>query len=196
MRPRGESLRALTRKPGDARLRVRRAENRGDFRAGTRAPRMPFRQLPPPHDFSPIPAARSRPQIHEEFAASLPAGTPIFWLGLSMGGGVVTRAAQLRPPSASPLEGLVLLAPMISLTKVRQEYFFKPLGLRNQHLYGVMHQLSVRRAREPLHTAAALPTRWESITSCALRDTSLIVAPWRVDHTGALPDAPARQARH
>lgn len=88
--------------------------------------------------------------IHEEFAASLPAGTPIFWLGLSMGGGVVTRAAQLRPPSASPLEGLVLLAPMISLTKVRQEYFFKPLGLRNQHLYGVMHQLSALFPTLPL----------------------------------------------
>lgn len=85
--------------------------------------------------------------VHAHFAASLPPGTPIFWLGISLGGGVATRAVQLRPKQPTPLppvQGLLLLAPMISLTKVRQEYFFKPLGLRNQHLYGVMHQLSVR----------------------------------------------------
>jgi alpha-beta hydrolase superfamily lysophospholipase len=85
--------------------------------------------------------------VHTHFASLLPPGTRIFWLGVSLGGGVAVRASQLRlqqPTPSPPMEGLLLMAPMISLTKVRQEYFFKPLGLRNQHLYGVMHQLSVR----------------------------------------------------
>ena len=41
---------------------------------------------------------------------------PIFWLAVSMGGAVVSRALQMRPDAVA---GVVLLAPMISLTKVR-----------------------------------------------------------------------------
>ena len=40
---------------------------------------------------------------------------PIFWLAISMGGAVVSRALQMRPDAVA---GVVLLAPMISLTKV------------------------------------------------------------------------------
>jgi len=58
-------------------------------------------------------------KIHETFVTTLPPDTPVFWLGLSMGGGVVARASQLRLPTAPPLQGLILLAPMLSLTKVR-----------------------------------------------------------------------------
>lgn len=40
---------------------------------------------------------------------------PIFWLAISMGGAIVSRALQMRPDAVA---GIVLLAPMISLTKV------------------------------------------------------------------------------
>ena len=40
---------------------------------------------------------------------------PIFWLAISMGGAVASRALQMRPNAVA---GIVLLAPMISLTKV------------------------------------------------------------------------------
>jgi pimeloyl-ACP methyl ester carboxylesterase len=61
--------------------------------------------------------------VHQHYAASLPAGIPIFWLGVSLGGGVALRAVQLRlanPTPLPPVQGLLLLAPMISLTKVAQ----------------------------------------------------------------------------
>ena len=64
---------------------------------------------------------------------------PVFWLGISMGGAVVARALQMRPDAVA---GVVLLAPMISLTKVREEYVVPALGVRNRHLYPVMHQIS------------------------------------------------------
>ncbi len=39
----------------------------------------------------------SHTQVHESFAAALPPGLPIFWMGLSMGGAVIVRASQLQP---------------------------------------------------------------------------------------------------
>ena len=44
--------------------------------------------------------------------------TPVYWLAISMGGAVVSRALQLRPDAVT---GVVLLAPMLSLTKVQEE---------------------------------------------------------------------------
>lgn len=96
--------------------------------------------------------------VHETFCASLPAGTPVFWVGISMGGGVAVRAAQMLATSRPP-RGLVLLAPMISLTAIRDEYFCRWLGLRNGHLVPLMHSLSrlvprlpiVARAKSAVH---------------------------------------------
>ena len=54
-------------------------------------------------------------------AAGASTSEPIFWLAISMGGAVVSRALQLRPDAVA---GVVLLAPMISLTKVRESKAF------------------------------------------------------------------------
>lgn len=76
--------------------------------------------------------------LHDEVVEAIPS-LPIFWLGISMGGGVIARAAQLRPLAAA---GLVMLAPMISLTAVREEYIVPALGVRNRHLYPIMDTVS------------------------------------------------------
>ena len=48
-------------------------------------------------------------------AVGVSTSKPIFWLAISMGGAVVSRALQMQPDAVA---GVVLLAPMISLTKV------------------------------------------------------------------------------
>ncbi|KAL1496043.1 hypothetical protein AB1Y20_014672 [Prymnesium parvum] len=73
-------------------------------------------------------------------AAAAPPALPLYWLGLSMGGGVCVRASQLRATPAAA--GLVLLAPMLCLTAAREELLLPALGIRNRHLYPVMRQLS------------------------------------------------------
>lgn len=92
-------------------------------------------------------------QLHK--VTSEQADRPTFWLGISMGGAVCARAAQMDPVAA----GLVLLAPMLSLTTVREEFVVPLLGIRNRHLYPVMNQLSscipqvpvVKKAYNPIH---------------------------------------------
>lgn len=76
--------------------------------------------------------------MHDEVLKTTPL-LPIFWLGISMGGGVIARAAQLRPLAAA---GVIMLAPMISLTTVREEYIVPALGVRNRHLYPIMNTVS------------------------------------------------------
>ena len=76
--------------------------------------------------------------IHDDVLKTTPS-LPIFWLGISMGGGVIARASQLRPKAAA---GIVMLAPMISLTTVREEYIVPALGIRNRHLYPIMDTVS------------------------------------------------------
>ena len=77
-------------------------------------------------------------QVHDAVRSEAGAEQPVFWLGGSMGGGVCARAAQLRSPEEGGAAGLLLLAPMLSLTTVREEYLVPALGLRNKHLYPVM----------------------------------------------------------
>jgi len=89
-------------------------------------------------------------------AVMLSTSMPVYWLAISMGGAVVARALQLRPDAVT---GVVLLAPMLSLTKVQEEYLLPALGIRNRHLRPVMHQLSeclptlpiVKKAANTLH---------------------------------------------
>lgn len=103
------------------------------------------------------PSTHSGLQVHDLVRSEIPADEPIFWLGISMGGGVCVRAAQMREPAAA--SGLVLLAPMLSLTAVREEYLLRSLGIRNRHLYPIMNQLSyflptvklVKKAENTVH---------------------------------------------
>ena len=56
-------------------------------------------------------------QLHDVVRRETDGSLPIFWLGTSMGGAVACRAVQMR---ASAPDGLVMLAPMISLAKVQR----------------------------------------------------------------------------
>mmetsp|Transcript_34432 Transcript_34432/g.80623 ORF Transcript_34432/g.80623 Transcript_34432/m.80623 type:complete len:394 (-) Transcript_34432:205-1386(-) len=77
---------------------------------------------------------------HDALRRTLPDEIPIFWGGGSMGGGVVVRTSMLR--DRIDAAGIILLAPMLSLTKVREEYIVPALGIKNGHLRPVLDLFS------------------------------------------------------
>jgi alpha-beta hydrolase superfamily lysophospholipase len=76
-------------------------------------------------------------QLHDVVRRETDGSLPIFWLGTSMGGAVACRAVQMR---ASAPDGLVMLAPMISLAKVAEKAVCG--AIRNRHLSPVGGLLS------------------------------------------------------
>ena len=88
---------------------------------------------------------------------------PIFWLAISMGGAVVSRALQMQPDAVA---GVVLLAPMISLTKVCGGSVLRWLIAADLHMLAFTLALNLTLALALIRCVKnTLCQRWGSATA-------------------------------